>query len=270
MLPAVLGTALVCSFLFWIVTPSIAYQILPDGASESKRIKARCQVTNFCFNLCIGSMGVYYHLHVLPTLESHYFPNVIDRIPGHANLYLFSAMQLGYQLWALPVGLVIVKEPAEMIMHHCAVVLASTMSGFSYCGFRYFSIYFYGLMELSSIPLAIMNLFKDNRESMDRHPFLFLLTKAAFSFSFLYFRIYMWFYIGPTFLMHDFFLFWTVEMGIEKVFLLMQFSMGVCLALLQMYWAVLVSKGIISFLLPKRKEKLAAMNGHATNKDKAS
>jgi hypothetical protein len=213
-------------------------------------------------------LGVYYHLNVLPMLESHHYPNVIDKIPGHANLYIFSAMQLGYQLWALPVGLIFVKEPAEMIVHHLAVVLASTMSGFSYCGFRYFSIYFYGLMELSSIPLAVMNTFKDNPASIDRHSFLFLVTKAAFSFSFLYLRVYMWFYIGPRFLMHDFFLFWTVEMGIEKVFLLVQFILGVFLGLLQLYWGILVSRGIVLFFVPKKEKPTE--NGHDRNKAKAS
>jgi hypothetical protein len=248
MMPAVVGTTLGCSVLFWLVAPTVvtADSLLDnhetiegssdDNNNKNKITKARYQFTNLCFNLYIGSLGIYYDQYVLPTLPSHYYDNIIDKIPGHTNIYIFSALQLGYQLWALPVGMFCVKESTEMMVHHLAVVLASTMSGFSYCGFRYFSVYFYGLMELSSIPLAVMNAFKDNPSWVNRYPFLFLLARAAFSFSFLYIRIYMWFFIGPQFLVHDFFLFWTVPGGFEKIFLLLQFILG-------------LFKGIISFFV---------------------
>jgi hypothetical protein len=268
MMPAVVGTTLVCSILFWVVAPTVvtAENLLDnhppkDDTSNdnnnknntnnvNKLIKARYQFTNLCFNMYIGGLGLYYDQYVLPTLPSHYYDNVIDKIPGHGNIYIFSALQLGYQLWALPVGLYCVKESKEMLVHHLAVVLASTMSGFSYCGFRYFSVYFYGLMELSSIPLAVMNAFKDNPSWVHRYPFLFLSTRAAFSFSFLYLRIYMWCFIGPQFLVHDFFLFWTVRGGFfVKIFLLLQFVLGLFLGVLQLYWGFLVMKGMISFFV---------------------
>mmetsp|Transcript_20495 Transcript_20495/g.38349 ORF Transcript_20495/g.38349 Transcript_20495/m.38349 type:complete len:331 (-) Transcript_20495:61-1053(-) len=269
MLPAVVATAVLCSVLFWIVSPSVVDILLPGNKDTklatkttdptvlaNKRIKMRYQLTNLCFNLAVGSVGVYCHFWVLPTLPSTQAPSIMDRIPLHEDLYLLSAMQLGYQLWALPMGLLCVQEPTEMIMHHLAVVLSSTLSGFSYLGFRYFSVYFYGLMELSSIPLAVMNAFKDNPEWIQTHPLLYLLTRAAFSFSFLYIRIYMWFFIGPRYLMHDFFFFWTIpNWGLEKSFVLMQFCFGVFLGLLQLYWAVLVIRGIVAFFVPKNKKK---------------
>jgi hypothetical protein len=271
MMPAVAGTAVACCFLFWVIAPSVVDQILSqDQAASStsmKITKARYQFTNFCFNVFIGALGLYYYLYVLPTLPSYHYENAIDKIPGHDNLYIFSALQLGYQLWALPVGLYCVKETTEMMVHHLAVVLAATMSGFSYCGFRYVSVYFYGIMELSSIPLAVMNAFKDNPDWMNRFPFLFLLTRGTFSFSFLYIRIYMWLFIGPQFLMHDFFLFWTVEMSVEKVFLMVQFTLGMFLALLQFYWGYLVSKGMASFFinLPgKLKKRLIKQQQQST------
>jgi hypothetical protein len=68
--------------------------------------------------------------------------------------------------------------------------------------------------------------------------------------------------------MHDFFLFWTVEMGIEKVFLLVQFILGVFLGLLQLYWGILVSRGIVLFFVPKKEKPTE--NGHDRNKAKAS
>jgi hypothetical protein len=160
-----------------------------------------------------------------------------------------SAMQLGYQLWALPMGLIVVKEPTEMILHHWAVVLTSTMSGFVTLGFRYFSPYFYGLMELSSIPLAAMNTFKDNPKWMHRYQFTYLVTRAAFSFGFLYFRIYLWLFIGPRFLLHNFFAFYTTGWRIEKLFLGAQWLLAMFLGVLQFYWAYLVTKGIVSFFV---------------------
>ncbi|KAG7338002.1 TLC domain containing protein [Nitzschia inconspicua] len=274
MMPAVVGTVVVCSILFWLVAPFISDKLHFQDASTEKIIKARYQFTNFFFNFFIGGLGLYYYIYVLPTFPSYHYDSAIDRIPGHTDLYIFSALQLGYQLWALPVGLYCVRESTEMIVHHLAVVLASTMSGFSYCGFRYVSVYFYGLMELSSIPLAIMNAFKDNPDWRNRYPFCFLLTKAVFSFSFLYIRIYMWFAIGPRFLMHDFFMAWTVDWSVEKIFLTLQFVFGMFLGGLQFYWAYLVTKGMVAWflnlpsMLKQRFGSTAMENGYAPKKTK--
>ena len=274
MVPAVLLTAVICSIVFWLVSPAVVDTLLrPDDTDDyndddkksyisssssssssskftKKRTKMRYQFTNLCFNVAVGLLGVYYQYWIIPTLPSYSTEiPTIQKIPNNPELYLMSAMQLGYQLWALPMGLIVVKEPTEMILHHCAVVLSSTMSGFVTLGFRYFSPYFYGLMELSSIPLAVMNTFKDNPQWMHKYQFTYLVTRGAFSFGFLYFRIYLWFFIGPRFLLHNFFTFYTTEWRIEKLFLGAQWILAMFLGILQFYWAYLVTKGIVSFFV---------------------
>ena len=253
MFPAIIQTALFCTIIYYIISPPFINMFFSDdtsSSSEIKKIKGRYQFTNFCFNIVIGGLGIYYEYWIIPTLPSYHAKNAMEKVSQHeTEFYLMSAMQLGYQLWALPIGIYCVQESYEMIFHHLGVVLSATLSGFAYVGFRYWTPYFYGVMEISSIPLAIMNAFKDNREWMQRYKFIYLLTRAAFSFSFLYIRVYMWLQIGPRYLLQDFFFFLTVRLSIEKAFLLIQFVLGLFLGFLQLYWGVLVSKGMISWFV---------------------
>jgi hypothetical protein len=46
-----------------------------------------------------------------------------------------------------------------MLMHHVTVIVVASMTLLMTNGFRYWIPYFFGIMEISSIPLAIMNTF---------------------------------------------------------------------------------------------------------------
>lgn len=246
MIPGILITAVAATGVFTLSYFVVVHRKASKDTPTVKKYKTCYQITNFFFNVIIGALGLYYEYFVLPTLPAHQSTDTVDRIPYHENLYLFCAMQFGYQVWSLPVGLFLVKESSEMISHHIAVIFSTALSGFAVCGFRYYAPYFYGLMELSTIPLSIMNTFKDNRHWIKQYPFTYLVVRGAFSFSFLYLRIYLWFWRGPFFLRDNFILFYTRRMGLIKVFLFLQWSMCMFLGCLQFYWAVLVSRGIVS------------------------
>jgi hypothetical protein len=47
-----------------------------------------------------------------------------------------------------------------MLMHHVTVIVVASMTLLMTNGFRYWIPYFFGIMEIISIPLAIMNTFK--------------------------------------------------------------------------------------------------------------
>jgi hypothetical protein len=245
MIPGILMTAVgatsVFTLSYFVVVDRIASKSIPSVS----KYKSCYQITNFFFNVVIGALGLYFEYWVLPTLPAYQSTNSVDRIPYHESLYLVCAMQFGYQIWSLPVGFFLVKESTEMIFHHVAVVFSTTLSGFAFCGFRYYTPYFYGLMELSTIPLSIMNTFKDNRDWIKKFPLTYLVVRGVFSFSFLYLRIYLWFWRGPVFLRDDFILFYTRRMGVIKVFLFLQWIMCMFLGCLQFYWAFLVSRGIV-------------------------
>jgi hypothetical protein len=246
MMPGILITALAATGIFALSYFIVADRMSSKTTSVVKKYKACYQITNLFFNIIIGALGLYYEYFVLPTLPAHQSTDTVDRIPNHENLYIFCAMQFGYQVWALPVGFFLVKESSEMISHHIAVVFSATLSGFAVCGFRYYVPYFYGLMELSTIPLSIMNTFKDNQDWIKKFPLTYLVVRGIFSFSFLFLRIYLWFWRGPFFLRDNFILFYTRRTDVIKLFLFLQWSMCMFLGCLQFYWAVLVSRGIVS------------------------
>jgi len=264
MLPAIIGTAVACTAMYLISYYVLADRIFPkeDMATKERKSRAAAQLTNMLFNSIIGSLGIYYEFWVLPTLSTYYIvmgrgdnmdtttvATHLDRIPGHEEyFYLVSAMQFGYQCWAFPMGILVIKEPFEMILHHLAVVVASTLSGFTNFGFRYYTPYFYGIMELSSVPLAIMNAFKDSPTLMKRHPVGYLVARAVFSFGFLHVRIVMWYTRGPVFLRDLFFVAYTLQRNwTQKLFMFSAWVGCMVLGVLIHWWAYLVLKGQFSW-----------------------
>ena len=259
MLPAIISTAVGCTAMYLVSYYVLADKIFPieDMATKERKSRAAAQLTNMAFNSIIGSLGIYCEYWVLPTLSTYYIvmgkgdnmdtttvATHLDRIPGHEEyFFLFSAMQFGYQCWAIPMILVI-KEPFEMILHHLAVIMASTLSGFTSFGFRYYTPYFYGIMELSSVPLAVMNAFKDSPTLLKRHPVGYLVARAVFSFGFLHVRIAMWYKRGPLFLRDLFFVAYTLQgQWTQKTFVFSAWVGCMVLGVLIHWWAYLVLKG---------------------------
>jgi hypothetical protein len=100
------------------------------------------RITNFVANTCLAVMGLYYWTMLPP------FVPPLNTIPNGTEMYILGSFQLGYQLWALPVGFYLVHEPPVMLLHHVAVILVSVMSTLFNNGFRYWTPYFYGIFEI--------------------------------------------------------------------------------------------------------------------------
>jgi len=248
-LPTIAAVAVLLTLIY-----VLALSALPKMTTPIRRFKACYQIVNAIFNLSVGIVGIYQEYWILPTLPC-FGQDSILKIAGNASeLYHVSAMQLGYQLWALPVGIWHVAESKEMLMHHIAVVVVTSCSGFLNLGFRYYTPYFYGIMELSSLPLTMMNVFKDNKEWIEKYPKVYLIIRGTFSVSFLFIRVYMCAFRWPIFLRDNFLVFWTSDMGLVKLYFLIQWSLASFLAYLQLFWAVLVVKGMLKVLLPNKKK----------------
>jgi hypothetical protein len=251
---AIAATAMSC-FIIWIVSLEIYDRYIMTKATPAwKRAKTSYQMTNLCFNLAIGCLGAYYQYWLLPTLPAYKLTNSIERIPNlFDEFYLMPAMQLGYQVWSIPIGIFYVNESKEMILHHFGVVLAASCGAFSHFGFRYWLPFFFGVFELSSVPLAIMNTFKDHPEAQEKHPLLNHASRVSFVVSFLYIRVWMWLPVGPLYMRNNFFLFLTTDFGATKIFVLLQFLFGVYLGYLQLYWAAMVIKLTFEAIFRKKK-----------------
>ena len=122
-LPAIFIIAAVLTVIY-VVSFNFVDKIIPPDAPAVKKSIICYQITNICFNIVIGAMGLYLEYWVLPK-----DPSLLERILGLENeVYIMSAMQLGYQVWALPVGFLFVNEDFSMLLHHSAVVVNSSPS----------------------------------------------------------------------------------------------------------------------------------------------
>lgn len=247
----------------------IAYQVLTQQTIKHKLNRQEChkaayQVTNFFVNLLLGLAGIYvsFFCHDDWDLVFPHQMNIQQRVYGYTEFkYIaFAAIQVGYNLWCLPVGIIFVKEKVEMIGHHIAVVLTCTLSALASPGFRIHSPFFLGVFEVSSIALIIMNFLKDRHEWTQKHfKTGFDLCKLLFAFSFLTFRVVLG---SPQIYSVIVATFWTVRelagvQGAEYYRLwLICVVIGQCfLALLQYYWAYLIVSGLMRMLNPSQKKK---------------
>lgn len=210
---------------------------VPHNDSAKKR-KVSYQLTNALTNLCFGLAGLYYECTLPKNLP------VEETARGFVPLVYFSAAQLGYQFWAIPLGIFYTGEHWPMIVHHFTVIVVSCMSGFLSSGFRYWTPFFYGLIELSSVPLAVMNCFKDNPILIKRYPTQYRYIRYLFAASFLYIRIVMFVPREYTFLRDQFLLFSTRSILLYQIFMGAVWLCAFILLLLQMFWASLILKGI--------------------------
>lgn len=243
MLPAIVLVAVTCTIIY-MVSFNIVEKNVPKDSSAINKTKISYQITNVFFNLSVGMVGLYLEYWILPTL-SCFHGTSLDRISfNHEELYLVSAMQLGYQFWAIPVGIFYVGESSQMIMHHFAVVISTSLSGFMTVGFRYYTPFFYGIMELSSLPLSLMNAFKDNPEWIKKYQVAYNITRLVFAVCFLLIRVVLCASRWPPFLWDNFIFMYTRQLGWYKLYLLVQWSLAAFLAYLQLFWGFLIVKGI--------------------------
>lgn len=176
-------------FIMKMLIPSSSSQTQKSKQETSKAAwKASYQLTNLLVNLLLGSLGIYYEL----LSNSHTDHSILNKIIGYSEIRYFAIIQIGYQLWALPIGILFVGEQTSMIIHHVAVIAVASVSCFLTCGFRYFNPYFYGFIEISSVPLSVMNAFKNNREWIKKYPGLYSKVRLVFGLTFLLVRVIIW------------------------------------------------------------------------------
>ena len=180
-------------------------KMLPSSSSQKSKQeqskaawKASYQLTNLLVNLLLGSLGIYYEL----LSNSHTDHSILNKIIGYSEIRYFAIIQIGYQLWALPIGILFVGEQTSMIIHHVAVIAVASVSCFLTCGFRYFNPYFYGFIEISSVPLSVMNAFKNNPEWIKKYPGVYSKVRLVFGLTFLLVRVIIWTPVSSILCLH--------------------------------------------------------------------
>ena len=212
------------------------------------------QITNFVVNGTLGVLGLYYFNYVLqsnPTIET--------RVLGDRAVFPMPCIQFGYNLWALPVGLTLVGESTAMLLHHVAVLLASTMSALVTTGHSWYSPFMYGILELSSVPLAIMNAFKNNPHYIQKYPATYTSIRYIFAFSFLYIRWYLYLPLKYDLLRTLCFTVMSHQSTPVIAFMGLTWCASFFLCLLQLMWGFLILKGIFKPFLGRRKKGTKAV-----------
>lgn len=224
-----------------------------DGESSGKNkvAKASYQLTNLLVNLTFGCLGIYYQINILTNAWGE---STMNKIVGYEHVKLFAMGQVGYQLWALPIGIFVVGETKSMLMHHVAVICVGSVSTFIRCGFRYYIPYFYGLVEISSVPLSILNSFKNNKEWIKAYPELYSAVRLVFAVAFLLVRVVLWTPFFWSFFSNATMLLYSSESTLTMVILTCFILSGLILTFLQYFWASKIISTMIKGAQRKKKE----------------
>jgi len=210
------------------------------GVKEEKAAwKASYQITNLLVNLSLGLSGIYVHVFRL-----HHSAPVLYKIIGYPNYKTFALGQIGYQLWALPMGALFVDESPAMLVHHVAVICVASTSAFLKCGFRYYTPYFYGLIEISSVPLSVMNSFKNNKKWIEKFPRMYSAVRLMFAVSFLLVRVILWTPFYLDYLITVCMLVFSGGSTVARIILSMFIVASLLLTVMQYWWASRILKSI--------------------------
>ena len=74
-----------------------------------------------------------------------------------------------------------------MIAHHTIVTFVSPCLLYPYA--QYFVVFFYGMIELTNIPLTFMDIFKYFKAFAEQYPLLNQFTRFTFATSFIFLRL---------------------------------------------------------------------------------
>lgn len=211
----------------------------------------RCsQITNMVVNLILGISGIYYVTYVLDP-----DPSMKDLISAHDNAVIFCIAQTGYQFWSFLVGIFYIDDSPVMLLHHFIVICVAIIPITFTNGLRHCSPFFHGVSEISSVPLAVMNIFKQNPQLAKKYPTFNALLKICFATTFLFVRVVLWL---PTFIFYGrvaLHLSFTCSTNLCSFYLRFFLACGFILTLMQLYWSAKIVNGLYSMLPFVTKKK---------------
>mmetsp|Transcript_8055 Transcript_8055/g.10554 ORF Transcript_8055/g.10554 Transcript_8055/m.10554 type:complete len:299 (-) Transcript_8055:412-1308(-) len=236
-IPEIVEAVFFCTIIY-VFSFYFVDHLAPKGLNQLKRNKLCYQITNFFANLLLGTAGFYYNaqLNESPT------PQELVQKEG---MHFFASFQLGYQFWAIPVGLLFVKEDPLMILHHVAVIFAASTMVFFTNGMRYWAPFVLGCVEICSVPLAVMNAFKDNQDWIKKYPEYYLYVRTAFALIFLHVRVWM-FIPRNCMQMYDHVMTWSnSDNTVYQIYSFLVFFSSLFLTFLQVKWGYLIVRGFV-------------------------
>ena len=234
-----------CLVVFYAVFRALVERNVSSSTPLLQRRRLAYQATNLVVNSFLGLAGIYCEVFLKPNSQMQ----VTELITNFNHFQYFGSIQLGYQMWAIPVGVFLVSESTPMLVHHCATILVATMSSFFSNGFRFYASFFYGLIEITSVPLSIMNTFKDHPKWIERHNLAYLVIRLVFAVSFLYVRLWLFIPRMASFLRDLYLIAATSDNQYYQVYMALVWMSSFFLQLLQIWWGSLIIKGLVKVVL---------------------
>jgi len=137
----------------------------------------------------------------------------------------------------------------EMIGHHL-VTLSLAVLGGSHDYLHYYAPFFFGMSEISSVPLTFIDLFKQYKGLSSRYPITNELSRNIFAVSFLALRVVYWPYVCYTFWADS----WVEYQKVDRVplYCILSFCVAnILLTGLQFFWGSLIISTVIKMLKGK-------------------
>ena len=214
------------------------------------------QVVSFVAFGVLAALGTYQWL----SMDSSWGGCFEDHMTGYcASSELLVKLMLGFQTYEVLIALYVPKlrgPGGQHLIHHACVLLLAVL-GIGYTYTYYYAGFFFGMVELSSVPLSLMDLFKYCPHLAAKFPTVAEKTKELFAGSFLLTRVVYFPYMSSGF--------WSdalevlssggkrqIPVGVPLAFL----ASNVILTGLQFYWGSLVIKGIIRKLKGAKEEHI--------------
>lgn len=162
-------------------------------------------------------------------------------------------------LWDIPCALIVpsLQDPL-MLGHHVVMAAVAYVSAFhipsAYC------LFFFGVVELSSIPLAIVDFFHPQKglpKLLEEYSILRTvneISRITFALLFMVVRAVYFPRIVIFHLLPDVFTVWS-KVTVEKVPLIVIVVSAVGLTILQLYWALLIGKQVVKLVAGEETKK---------------
>jgi hypothetical protein len=135
------------------------------------------------------------------------------------------------------------------------------LSSFTNYGWNYYAPFFFGFIEISSVPLSLLNAFKIRQDWVKEMPKIYLVTQILFAVTFIGARVFSW-----NSNMHLFFKdTWslvtaspsdiTVSMTARIITLIAGDIPAVFLTVLQLFWASKIVEAVLMMVVSGKNSK---------------
>lgn len=189
------STSIICASL---ISMEVLHQLFRRHCqqlkcSEQQQLmynKTAVQFTHLAVNCILALSGLYCWYKQTPHWNDC---SLIQRWTGFQNFSFFGNIMISYNVWSSYASRRIFgHEDVTMACHHIMACVIGFFSSFTHYGWNYYAPFFFGVIEVSSLPLSLLNAFNFRDDWVVAYPTLHLFTKIFFAIAFIGTRVFLW------------------------------------------------------------------------------